>query len=112
MKEAGKQLVLYLNSETLFTETMASRVYPLIAPSDVDFPFAIYSMYRAPISIDGDGITFTLTVYFKPDKYDDCVDFMDKIKPVISEKYDFQDDTIEVLEDNFEYIGTITFKTY
>lgn len=111
MKEAGKELVAYLKSKVEFTEAMASRIYPLIAPSDVDFPFSIYGMYRAPISKDGDEITFTLTVYFKPDKYDDCVDFMDKIKPIISEQYDFQDDTIEVLEDGFEYMGTITFKT-
>lgn len=111
MKEAGKELVSYLNSKTEFTETMTSRIFPLIGPSDVVFPFAIYGMYRSSFSKDGDEITFTLTVYFKTDKYDDCVDFMDKIKPVISEKYDWQDDTIEVLEESLDYVGTITFKT-
>lgn len=111
MKEAGRQLFEYLTGQSGFTETMSERLFPLITYGDTIRPYSIYGMFRESLSKDGDQIIFNLFVYFEPDKYDECVDFMDRIKPIIENKYEWIDDTVEVLEDSLEFMGTITFKT-
>lgn len=110
MKEAGKQLFEFLTALPDFTSVMQTRLFPLIAEGDTAFPFSIYSVRAMPMSQDADDYEYTLSVFFKPNEYDECVDFCDAIKTLIEQKYQWIASETEVSEEDYSFIGIINFK--
>ena len=111
MREAGKELFEYLTSLAEFTDVMQTRLFPLVSDGDTDFPFAIYGLRVFPQTKDSDSYEITLSVYFKPNEYDECAGFCDLMKPLLENKYEWTDSSVDVSEEDYSFIGTINLKT-
>lgn len=119
MKNANEQLFAYLSSQPEFTDVMngeidgqtVTKLFPLICDGDTPHPFSIYETEATPLSKDQDDFTFYLSAYFKPEKYDECLSFIDAIKPVIEKKYNWISSLIGIAEEDLSFVATINFKT-
>lgn len=110
MKETGKELFEYLTSLPEFTGVMDTRLFPLAADGDTEFPFAIYGVRAFPGTKDAASYEITLSAYFGPNAYDECADFCDMLRPLLENKYEWTDSSVDVAEEDYSFIGTINLK--
>ena len=113
MFEISKQIKEFFTSLTVFTSVCATRISPVYAMADTVYPFATYRINEQNPNTK-DGVTFTVSVsfWFKPEKYDDVCKLLDALKPFVDAKYDWQNSTIDFIEENQSMTGIINFNTF
>jgi hypothetical protein len=110
MLELSDELVAFLLSETVFTTVMSDRLSPLVSSVDEVYPFANYIVReQSGQSKDGDASSATLLFYFEQNNYRKCVGFLDQMKPIIKENYDWLNSEIEFVESDQSFVGIINF---
>ena len=111
MEEVSQNLKAYLLSCPEFTSVMVGRVWALAAPGDAEWPFSIFRIREENGETkDGDSYLVTLSAHFKPEKYAECVRFLDAMKPLIKSKYDWISSEPDINEEDLSYMGFINFK--
>jgi hypothetical protein len=114
MLKISEELIAFLATHTDFTTAMGTRIFPIVAPDQTTFPFATYRINEvANLSCDGTSSAVQLYFWFGQNEYKKAVDFVDKMKPIIEEKqnYEWQDSTVDFIEEGFSFVGIINFKT-
>jgi hypothetical protein len=110
MLELSDELVAFLLSQTVFTAVMSDRLSPLVSSVDEVYPFANYIVReQSGRSKDGDASSATLLFYFEQNNYRKCVEFLDQMKPIIKENYDWLNSEIEFVESDQSFVGIINF---
>ncbi len=111
MKEVSQLIVAFFNSQAAFTNIFSNRFYAMAAPGSVTWPFAIFRIYEeAGASKDGDSYQVTLSLHFKPEKYSECLDACDVMKPIIKKEFHWLSSEPEINEEDLSYMGIINFK--
>jgi hypothetical protein len=110
MYELSIELVEYLLAKTEFTSVMDNRLTPFVSSEDEVYPFANYVVKEDPgFSKDEDALSGALLFYFEKGSYLKLVQFLDVMKPIIKEKYDWLGSDIEFVEDDQSFVGIINF---
>lgn len=110
MLELSDEITGFLLAETVFTTVMDNRLAPVVSSVDETYPFANYVIReQTGQSLDGDAYSVTLLFYFEQNSYRKCVAFLDQMKPIIKEKYDWQNSEIEFVEVDQSFVGIINF---
>jgi hypothetical protein len=113
MLEISNDLTAFLATQTVFTAVIADRLRPIVADETIVFPFSTYRI-NEQLGQSKDGTTATIAIYFwfKTNEYKKCVAFTDAMKPIIEQNYDWQNSTVDFIEENQSYVGIINFNTY
>jgi len=110
MLELSDELVDFLLAQTVFTTVMGDRLSPIVSSVDEVYPFANYIVReQSGQSKDGDASGATLLFYFEQNGYRKCVEFLDQMKPIIKENYDWLNSEIEFVEVDQSFVGIINF---
>ncbi len=110
MLELSDEITAFLLSQTVFTDVMGDRLSPIVSSADEVYPFANYIVKEeSGQSKDGDSATATLLFYFEQNNYRNCVEFLDQMKPIIKENYDWLNSEIEFVEGDQSFVGIINF---
>lgn len=113
MFEISKEIKLFFTALTAFTDVCQNRMFPVYAMPDVAFPFATYKINEVnPDTKDGTKFNITVYFWFKPDSYDNVCQLVDAMKLLIEDKYDWQNSTIDFIEENQSFAGIINFNTF
>jgi hypothetical protein len=110
MLELSDEITAFLLSQTVFTTVMNDRLSPIVSSSDEIYPFANYIVReQSGQSKDGDASAATLLFYFEQNSYRKCVEFLDQMKPIIKENYDWLNSEVEFVEVDQSFVGIINF---
>jgi hypothetical protein len=110
MLELSDEITAFLLNQTVFTAVMNDRLSPLVSSVDEVYPFANYIVKeQTGQSKDGDASSATLLFYFEQNGYRKCVEFLDQMKPIIKENYDWINSEIEFVEVDQSFVGIINF---
>lgn len=113
MLELSDELTAFLLAQTVFTNVMGDRLSPIVSSADEVYPFANYIVKeQSGQSKDGDSATATLLFYFEQNSYRKCVEFLDQMKPIIKENYDWLNSEIEFVELDQSFVGIINFNKF
>jgi hypothetical protein len=105
-----EQLMQFFSSNSVFTDTMGTKLYPIVAPEKTSFPFTTYSIDRIEAeSKDKDAYSIALYVRFSHSQFTLMAQFMEDILPYIKNEFDWQGSTIDFIEDDMSYVGIINF---
>ena len=114
MLKISEELILFLATHSDFTDAMGIKVFPIVAPEGTNFPFTTYRINeQSNLSYDGTSASVQLYFWFGPKDYKKAVDFVDKMKPIIENKqnYEWQNSTVDFIEDGFSFVGIINLST-
>lgn len=110
MLELSDEITDFLLSQTVFTDVMGDRLSPIVSSADEVYPFANYVIKeQSGQSKDGDSASVSLLFYFEQNSYRKCVEFLDQMKPIIKENYDWLNSEIEFIEQDQSFVGIINF---
>ena len=111
MNEVSILLRDFFLGKSEFTNVFGQRLYALAAPSNVTWPFATFSIIETKgLTKDADDYDITIGLFFKQDKYSECVQACDALKPIIrSSAFDWVSSEPDVNED-LTYVGIINLK--
>jgi predicted RNA-binding protein len=110
MLELSDEIVNLLLNESVFTAVMDDRLSPLVSSVEEVYPFANYVIREENgQSLDGDVYNVALLFYFEQNSYRKCVAFLDQMKPIIKEKYDWLNSEVEFVEVDQSFVGIINF---
>lgn len=110
MLELSDEITEFLLNETVFTTVMGNRLAPVVSSADETYPFANYVITeQSGQSVDGDSYAVNLLFYFEQNSYRKCVTFLDQMKPIIKEKYDWLNSQVEFVEVDQSFVGIINF---
>ena len=111
MKEVSDEIYAFFTNQVNFTGTVGTRLFPLVANKDVDFPFAIYTIVQQEGQTkDADRFTINVSVYFGEDQYTECATFADTVKSIVdASPYDWQQTEMAFIEEDQSYTATISF---
>ena len=110
MLELSDEITTFLLAQTVFTAVMGNRLSPIVSSAEEVYPFANYVIKEeAGQSKDGDSASAALLFYFEQNSYRKCVAFMDQMKPIIKENYDWLNSEIEFVESDQSFVGIINF---
>jgi len=110
MFELSKEITEVLLASSVFTDVMSERLAPVVSSVDETYPFTNYLIQQqSGQSKDGSAFSVSLLCYFENEKYQDCVMFLDQLKPVIEENYDWESSTVEFVESDQSFVGIINF---
>lgn len=110
MFELSNEITEFLLAQTVFTSVMGNRLAPVVSSADEEYPFANYVITeQVGQSVDGDMFAVSLLFYFEQNGYSKCVSFLDQIKPIIKENYDWQNSQVEFVEVDQSFVGIINF---
>lgn len=113
MFELSKQIKDFFTALPAFTSVCANRISPIFAMADTVYPFATYRINEQnPQSLDGANFTVSVSFWFKPEKYDEVCQLLDAMKPLVDDVYDWQNSTIDFIEENQSFAGIINFNTF
>jgi hypothetical protein len=105
-----EKIMQFFSGNSIFTTTMGTKLYPIVAPEKTSFPFTTYSIDRIEAeSKDKDAYNITLYVRFGKDEFTRMAQFMEDILPPIKNEFDWQGSTIDFIEDDMSYVGIINF---
>lgn len=114
MLEISEGLYAYLTAQSVFTTAMGSKLSPIVAAPDTAFPFATFRINEQSISsYDGTAGTVQLYFWYGPKEYKKCVQFTDAMKTVIddNDNYQWQNSSVDFIEENQSFVGIINFST-
>lgn len=100
----------FFTSSSTFTSLMGQRMYPVIAPEDVQFPFATYSLEGVEAeSKDADLFRTTLFFWFQENQYNEALQFTDEMIELVrgSQNLEVESFSVQYLEENNSYAGVI-----
>ena len=87
MKELSIDIVAYLQGQTQITDIVAERIYAVIGPENVVFPFVTFTINeQTPLTKESDEFDVTLFLWFDENKYDDAMDFTDTVTGIVKNK--------------------------
>ncbi|MCG9792484.1 hypothetical protein [Flavobacterium algicola] len=110
MFELAQELITFLLSKTEFTEVMSDRLTPIVSSETSPYPFANYMVKDDPgFTKDADAQSGSLFFYFEKEGYMKCAQFLDVMKPIIKEKYEWLGSDIEFVESDQSFVGIINF---
>lgn len=110
MFQFSELIFSFFTSSTVFTSLMEQRMYPVIAPEDVQFPFATYSLEsKESESKDADLYRATLFFWFEENQYNEALQFTDQMIELVkaSQNIEFESSSVQYLEENNSYAGVI-----
>lgn len=115
MKQLSEEIFNYFSSLTAFTSVMDNRLFPLVANEGTLFPFCNYKIEQQTGVTKDAGYSFdvSLFAYFKPEKYAEATEFNDAIVQELQSDespFDYQDSSIEYIEENQSIVVLISFK--
>lgn len=112
MFQFSELIFSFFTSSSTFTSLMGQRMYPVIAPEDVQFPFATYSLESQEAeSKDADMFRATLFFWFQENQYNEALQFTDQMIALVkaSQNLEFESSSVQYLEENNSYAGVINF---
>lgn len=110
MLEVSDELVEFLLGENVFRSVMDDRLSPVVSSVDEVYPFANYIVRdQSGQSKDGDMYSLTLLFYFEQNSYRKCAEFLDQMKLIVKENYDWLNSEIEFVESDQSFVGVINF---
>jgi predicted acetyltransferase len=110
MLELSDEITAFLLNQTVFTAVMNDRLSPIVSSVDEVYPFANYIVKeQTGQSKDGDASSATLMFYFEQNGYRKCVEFLDQMKPIVKENYDWINSEIQFVEEDQSFVGIINF---
>lgn len=110
MFQFSELIFSFFTSSTIFTTAMGQRMFPVIAPEDVIFPFATYSLEsKEAESKDADMYRATLFFWFAKNQYNEALQFTDQMIELVkaSNNVEFESSSVQYLEENDSYAGVI-----
>jgi hypothetical protein len=110
MFQFSELIFSFFTSSTFFTDVMQQRMYPVIAPEDVQFPFATYSLEsQEGESKDADMFSATLFFWFQENQYNEALQFTDQMIELVkaSQNIEFESSSLMWMEANNSYAGVI-----
>lgn len=117
MKEASIVFFEWLSQQSDFVSMIGvdgdgfSKLYPVLAPEDVGYPFATYRLREAGrLSKDAREFVAVLALFFSVDQYDACCEATDVIADAIADQYEWITSEIDMDDEGSFYIGFINFK--
>lgn len=114
MLEISESLYSYLTGKTAFTTVMGTKLSPIVALQETAFPFATFRINEQSIgSYDGTAGSVQLYFWYGPKEYKKCVQFTDAMKTVIddNDNYQWQNSSVDFIEENQSFVGIINFST-
>lgn len=114
MLKISEALVLFLSTHSDFTNKMGIKIFPIVAPEKTNFPFTTYRINeQTALSKDGTAATVQLYFWFGPNEYAKCVTFTDAMKLIIeeNENYEWQNASVDFIEEGFSFVGIINLNT-
>lgn len=112
MFQFSELIFSFFTSSTFFANVMMQRMYPVIAPEDVVFPFATYRIEsKEGESKDADLYRATLFFWFEENQYNEALQFTDQMIEIVkgSQNLEFESSSVEYIEENNSYAGVINF---
>lgn len=113
MEELSKEVVAYLEAQSQITAIVGDKIYAVIAPEDVEFPFVVFTINdRSFLTKEQDEFDVTVFLWFDENQYSQAMQFTDTVTEVTKNKnnWDWQNSTFQFIEDNISYCGIINFK--
>ena len=84
MFEFSELIYSFFTTNAQFTAVMQTRLFPVIAPEDVQFPFSTYSLEsRESESKDADAYRTTLFFWFQENQYNQALQFTDAMIEIV-----------------------------
>jgi hypothetical protein len=114
MLKISEALFLFLSTHSEFTDKIGLKIFPIVAPEKTNFPFATYKITeQTALSKDGSKASIELYFWFGPSEYEKCVAFTDAMKIIIeeNENYEWQNATVDFIEEGFSFVGIINLNT-
>lgn len=114
MLKISQDLVLFLSTHSDFINKMGIKLFPIVAPEKTSFPFTTYRINeQTALSKDGTAAAIQLYFWFGPNEYAKCATFTDAMKIIIEQNnnYEWQDSTIDFIEEGFSFVGIINLNT-
>ncbi len=112
MFEISQQIIAYFEDKIQFTDVCDNRIFAVIAPEDVVFPFAAFTINQFEAETkDADIFDVTLFLWFEQDKYTDAIKFTDACTELVRAKdeWDWKNSAFQFIEENTSYCGIINF---
>lgn len=113
MFEISKQIIAYFEGKTDFTTICGNRIFAVIAPEDVTFPFTAFTINQFEAATkDIDVYDVTLFLWFMPTEYTNAIQFTDKVTELVKENnnWNWENSTFQYIEENDSYCGIINLK--
>lgn len=110
MFQFSELIFSFFTSNSAFSVLMEQRMYPIIAPEDVVFPFATYTLEsREGESKDADSYRATLFFWFQENQYNEALQFTDQMIDLVkaTQNIEFESSSVQYLEENNSYAGII-----
>lgn len=112
MFRISQEIISYFENTILFTNVCDNRIYAVIAPEDVTFPFSAFTINQFETATkDIDVFDITLFLWFEQDKYTDAVKFTDVCTQLVkaNPNWEWKNSTFQFIEENTSYCGIINF---
>lgn len=113
MIKISEELKTFLESQPGFTDIMGYALYPIAVVEGQNFPFTTYRIIESqPLSKDGVSASVQLSFYFGPNEYKKAAEFTDAMQEIIEtkENYEWENKTVDFIEDAFSFVGIINLK--
>jgi hypothetical protein len=110
MFQFSELIFSFFISSSEFSVLLEERMYPIIAPEDVVFPFATYTLESTEgESKDADLFRATLFFWFQENQYNEALQFTDQMIELVkaSQNIEFESSSVQYLEENNSYAGII-----
>lgn len=113
MDDISTLIYSFFTNSSIFTDEMSTRLYPLVAREETDYPFTIYTIGN-PEQFTKEATVYpiTLNLYYEKANYTECVTFQDATKTLIDTNttWNLADSSIDFIEDNQSIVATINFQ--
>lgn len=113
MDEVSTLIYDYFANEATFTAEMGTRIYPLVAREETEWPFAIYTIGN-PEAFTKEAVNYpvTLNLYYEKANYTEAVTFHADVKALIDTDtaWNIGDSSVYFLEDDQSIVAAINFE--
>lgn len=113
MDEVSELVYDFFTNQTAFTDGVGTRLYPLVAREETDWPFVIYTIGNPEaFTKEASNYPITLDIYYEKSNYTECVTFQEAVKTLIDTEtnWDLADATIGFDGDTQSIVATINFE--
>lgn len=111
MLATSENIVAFFASKVTFTSVVGDKLFPVFAHVETIKPFAIYRIgEQVGQSKDADKSVVTLSLYFGPSEYIECITFADTCKALIKQEYEWLSSDVTFIEDDQSMVANINFE--
>lgn len=113
MDEVSTLVYDFFTNQSAFTDEVGTKLYPLVAREDSQYPFVIYTIGNPEaFTKEASNYPITLNLYYQPANYTECVTFAETVKTLVdvNTNWNLSDTSIDFIEDDQSIVATINFE--